>query len=370
MTDVYPLEITDQETYGNLDQNQLELITPKPQGLGAYDLVLIENASQLFSNVILSKDNIENIIKLIIKNSKSSKCTSIGSLSVPYYISQKTLDAYPHADVKESDMTSQAKEKYHYTIQNYVKIQKKECIITILSLDFGEEGGHYAAYIYSLDSKNRKKLLIFDSMSKVNQPSAYAPFFIQLGQDIFGVDADILVPCVQNIISLQYTGGFLNNNPFHVEEAVKEGKIDEETAYNLSVQSTDSQNHFCWLWSIWYIHLYLNGITLDQALKQMNKNHLNPLIVIKRYAWSLLNLTGLINDVNHLTFFRTFFPRIWMAPDPLSLDFKPLQISFPPSKNYNDALTNSFSPAELKPVPLTPVPQPLLRAIKVVKGEN
>ncbi len=369
--EVYPLEITDPQTFGDLDSNQIELIMPKPRGLEAYDLVLIENASQIFSNIFMAKNVFEKVLKAIIQNSRSSDCSYISSLSVPYYISSKIFKKYSGKspiDVKDSDMTPIAKSNYERVVKNYkTKISKtletKKCIVTILSLDFGEQGGHYAAYIYNVSEDNKKKLLVFDSMSKVNSPSVYAPFFIQLGQDIFGVDADVLVPCVQNIISLQYTGGFLTNEPYNIEKAFDKGLIDEETAHKLSVQSTDSQNHFCWLWSMWFIHLHLNGITLSEAMAQMNKNNLNPLVVIKRYGWNLIHLLNF--KIVCQEFFNEYFAKIWLNPTPLSLDFTVFKIPFTSPKNFYDALLNSISPCALVPVNKTPVPKPLEKAIKI-----
>nr|QBK87714.1 MAG: hypothetical protein LCMAC202_00500 [Marseillevirus LCMAC202] len=347
-----PLEILSPKQYGEFDMSQLQLITNE----NAYDLVLIENASELLRQVMHDKPgNLEALLKIVVESAKS-ECIYLASETFPYYLNPKTISDFPGADV--GGQASAA--KYNNAVQTYKRnhltaaIKKNKCIVGLFAADLLEAGGHYAAYIWN---KSNKKLVIFDSMATITNTSAYYPFFQQLGKDLFGVPKELAVPCLKGLLSLQQTGGFAGNLPYITKLAMEQGIISPGVAMAIGNQSTESQNHFCYIWSIWFIHLLLTGQSLEEVTTIIRNNELDPLFVIKRYAWSMFKLAGLEKQLKHSDLYKTYFPRVWVNSNPIKNDFKPYILTMYSCKSGKECLKKSISPAVLKEVAQTPVPK-------------
>ncbi len=362
-----PLELSDPDQYGDFDSGQLELFKHN-----AYDLVLIENATELFRQVMHDQPgNLEAMLKLVVE-AAGSDCVYLTSETFLYHISDKTQENFPEVPVKKDNDAN--KKPYYSTLARYKRkhlnaaVKQNKCIVGLFAVDLAS-GGHYAAYVW-----NNKKLLIFDSMSTSKDTSAYYPFFQQLGRDLFGVPKELAIPCIKGLLSLQYTGGFPQHPPGATEDILRpqieaaEDKGDEKeferlTALldSITLQSMDSQNHFCYMWSIWFIHALLAGYSLEELTTAIHKSGGDPLFVIKRYAWTMLQLAGLEKELEHADLYEKYFPMVWYNPGgAASDDFIPVQLEMYSCNDANECLEKSFGSLELTTVPRTKVPEQVM----------
>jgi hypothetical protein len=141
-----------------------------------------------------------------------------------------------------------------------------------IGADLGEVG-HYGIAI-----KNGKKVVVFDSM-QVKGDSGYTAIFCQFAQDIFGIEPTVFLDPDKQTCP-QPTGGFVNREP---------GESDEKYLYRL--QDLHSQNHFCYLWAIWYFHVFITEgeEAIANIFQELLKKRIPPLVAIKRYIWSILH---------------------------------------------------------------------------------
>ena len=349
-----PLEILDPKKYNTFDIEQIELIN----NYNAYDLVLIENATELFREVMHDKPgNLEKMLQIIV-NDIGSECVYVDSETFPYYVTPQTIREY-NLDPDESRAT---KQEYNAAIRRYKKMhltaafKKNPCIITIFAADLVWSGGHYAAYIWHGDDQ---KLIIFDSMATSHGTSAYYPYFQQLGRDVFGTPKEMGVPRIQNLISLQYTGGFSRNIPSEIPQSVLNNQAQDPQLRRfvkaVTAQSTESQNHFCYMWSIWFIHALLTGYKLEALTATINDNDVNPLFVIKRYSWAMLKLANLESQLSYPDLYNKYFPMVWYNTSPAS--FAPYKMKMYECDSPKQCFVNSMTDARLTELPVTPVPQ-------------
>ena len=323
----YPLELIDPLSYGYLDEAQRQIIFEHD----ALDLVLIENANETFRQFMMdgNNNNIERIMEKI-------RCENENSV----FLRSDTIDINEDDgiwSIDESKSNSKTMKKY---IQDAIRKMKKNkinsstIIYTIFGLNLGE-GGHYGALICDL---KRNAIRVFDSMSGLYSDRAYIlesgtqACFIQLGNDIFN-DPGILTllrektgkkykfscKAVKNSCMLQPTGGF--------EELISpdlEKIADEDLKMKINIQHTDSQNHFCYIWSILFIQIYLRGkLKLFKTfMDDIRSKEIIPLTVVKQYILGLLNILN-NGDLEHVLFFYKHFPRLWSNHEsPLDMDFK------------------------------------------------
>ena len=100
-------------------------------------------------------------------------------------------------------------------------------------------------------------------MSSNPRGSGYTKVFKKMISAIISTtamyDFSIAVPqCVMSPIhSPQYTGGFPGNTPVDVD--ILPFDINPELKYHIRIQHPDSQNHFCYMWGIWYLNMRLLG---------------------------------------------------------------------------------------------------------------
>lgn len=347
-----PLCSTHPEIFGECDNEEKDLILH-----GARDLVLIEDASKIYMSVIQEYGVFEEILKDL---SKKYNVAFLPSETFPFHICPKYESSY------KGQANTKKWEDYYNLVKTYQKNNRKVInsmnpFITIIATDLGEEGGHYAA----LMRQNDGSIMLFDAMEYKGDESLvssfYSPYFIQLTYDIFGVRPRI-PDCM--ITSLQETGGFSGNIPNWLKVLGQRRRLSRETIGKLSHQTTESQNHFCFIWSIWWIHLKLSGRTMEEVMCYVNTYCINPLVIIKRYGWALFDYYHLeryipcVYKKNKKTsdflycFYRKHFLSIWDLVDEKSLTFGRFRLSIPscfeplsPIKEYEikrEKTTTSF----------------------------
>jgi len=312
-----PLEEIFPEIFKPLDEDQNLLIQ-----IGALPLVLVENASEIISKIKDTEGFIEQVIDFIITDNKSNYAF-IGSVTFPYVLKEKTVtDAggKPIAGDKRDDYGKNKKRDKLYDTQIAKlkkKLKRKKKQILHIAADLGNIGGHYGVAI-----RNGKNLVVFDSM-QMDGWSWYSAFFSQVAYDVFNITPKIL-SSPKNGHCPQPTGGFIQPR--------SEYKSDEDYLYHL--QSTESQNHFCYMWAVWYFHVFVVGgeDRVNKIFEELEKDGIDPLIVIKKYIWSIIHsffpsetqlklfLTEVLSDKKELTgehidflikFFLMNFRYVW-----------------------------------------------------------
>jgi hypothetical protein len=265
-----PLENTYPEIFGKLDEEQELLIKT-----GSKPVVVVENASEFVSQMKNVHGFIEQIINYIISDNKK-KYVFLGSHTVPAIVKLSWLNKYPDTDYDLIyDYAASYDEKlgkYNELVSNVKPKKIPNQAILHIGADLGEVG-HYGIAI-----KNGKKVVVFDSM-QVKGDSGYTAIFCQFAQDIFGIEPTVLLDPDKQTCP-QPTGGFVNREP---------GESDEKYLYRL--QDLHSQNHFCYLWAIWYFHVFITEgeDAIANIFQELLKKRIPPLVAIKRYIWSILH---------------------------------------------------------------------------------
>lgn len=278
-----PLELTFPDIFGSFDKEQEMLIKA-----GAAPVILVENASEFVSQMKNVHGFIEQIVQYILDDNKK-KYVFLGSHTFPAVVKEKWLQKWPSTDSdgiygRNIELT----QRYDEIIRNIKPGKMSKQAILHMAINLGDIG-HYGVAI-----KNDKKLIVFDSMQK-DGFSDYTAMFVQIANDVFGIQPQVLMDPTRYTCP-QPTGGFVNENPSESEED-----------YLIRLQDLDSQNHFCYLWAIWYFHIFVvqgeEGIA--SIFKTLHDKSIPPLAVMKRYIWSVLHsfypddktLTSLITEV-------------------------------------------------------------------------
>lgn len=259
-----PLEEILPNIFGKYDEEQKFLIKNNCK-----DLVLIENATEILNIVKDSPCFLENFFHYIISRNKSD---------------YEFLGSYTFRIVKNKHIKQNITRK---TNKNVIQI----------GLDFGH-CGHYGIII-----NNNGKIILFDSM-QYEGSSVYSNIFFEICKDIFGVYPEMSFFPIEEKC-LQISGGFIQ----------KRYKKESDNDWLKRIQSMESQNHFCYFWTIWYFDMFLTN-KLD--LKYIE----NPLFVIKKYIYKMLKLVYpdikiLFKQVFSensqflLKFFKKYFIYIW-----------------------------------------------------------
>lgn len=265
-----PLEDNLPKIFGKLDAHQKLLIKH-----GAKPVVIVENAAEFVSQMKNVHGFIEQIFDFILKDNKA-KYTFVGSESFGMVIKPKWLEKFPNTDAKIKYGNNKTTAAYEETIKNIrERIQKMKLDRAIMHIGADLGGvGHYGILI-----KNGPDAIVFDSMQFDGQ-SSYSALFCQVSEDIFGI-----VPTILNAPSLetcpQPTGGFVS----------KKERDESQEDYLRRLQDLDSQNHFCYLWAIWYFHVFVvhGRKAIDEIFDRLYRDCIPFLAVIKRYVWSILH---------------------------------------------------------------------------------
>lgn len=325
-----------------LDKEQKTIIKYK-----AGDLVLIEDATDIIKDVIVNgDDHLEWIMEEIAKY---------------YNVAYLRSETFSMVDVDEERCFLAGKllketERYKRDIQKDLK--KNNIIITIIGLDLGKEaGGHYASVIYN---KEKNTIHLFDSISCSKEESPHIWQFECVLKLVFGKEVKFIKPQISHKACLQYSGGFANNYCYSIGwDRMPDLKIPK-IYLPIQNQCTEAQNHFCYMWTLWYIQSYLSGLNVSKIADDILSYKVDPLVVIKTYVWQIINLPigpqkkklrDLI-DPELLKFFDTHFSSIW-TNDPnrtfnVSLDFKRYKINYPkPAKNIQECFDSTIIPIKI-----------------------
>lgn len=267
-----PLENLYPQIFGDIDTEQRLLIKN-----GSSPVVILENASEFVSQMKNIPGFIEQIIKFIIDDNKSD-FKFLGSHAFPLVVKDEFLDTIGIKNIDELYNKNNDKQSLSYKYDELLKIVKPKVMpkkaVLHIALDMRGDVGHYGIAI-----KNDDKVLVFDSM-QCDGRSGYTGVFSQIIKDVFGIVPKVkLNPTCKNCP--QITGGFVS--PQENDEKLKD--------YLYRLQNMDSQNHFCYLWAIWYFHIYIKygHKKLETIFEEIYKKSIPPLCVIKRYIWSIIH---------------------------------------------------------------------------------
>ena len=362
--DLYtPLDLQFPEEFGNLDWEQIQLLCRH----GSLGSILTENANELFRRFM--HDGQE------IKKGKTTEFQENPNLEVLLNMICKTrdnvlsLDSYTFdVDVDDRIYPKDMKEFIRRTKQQLTeykddgKLNDKTVIITISAINFGIDGGHYCGIVVDLGSKT---IMIFDSMSamanrsdpdsediykfdkvidtkgnvKVTEPdelkelfkfkSKYFEVFLKIAKNISNLlkKYKLRLSHFSPRFKLQPTGGFTGIYAPGVSG------LNKDFRDIVNIQHVESQNHFCYIWSAWFTHLYIyfkfnesiEGRGPESIIKLIQENVIDsifpltdeldsePLIIIKLY---ILGIVSRLREKSQIKleypqFFDRFFNTIW-----------------------------------------------------------
>ena len=308
-----PLELKDRKNFEELDEMQKKFICK----YDALDLVLLENANELFRILMQEGENNKNIEKLLKAIGKERK-NSIYLPSQTFEVKQTKKENWVFTNTNDNRLELQ---DYICSCNNTVKKVESDTIIyTIVGLDLGE-GGHYASLICDISEKT---IHIFDSMSgQYPDDEDYTiggldSAFKQVAKRLFIGDNSFnglkplskmkfKIKSVYNPYILQPTGGF---ELFTSPSLQSLEKTNEKLMKRINIQHTDSQNHFCYIWSIWFTQIYLRGKIdfYDEIIDKIKMENMISLVVIKKY---ILGFVSLLGNTIHSKFINSRFKQIW-----------------------------------------------------------
>jgi len=298
----------------------------------AYDLVLIENASEIAKDDIL-QPNLENIMKKICE--EFDDCVYLDSDTF-------ALDKYDRFV------------NYNY-VKDYAKRHNKKLkckgkyIMTVLAIDLTtydpnnpdkevmSQGGHYGGFIKHPNGT----LYVYDSMKS----SLYSDKFEEIGKTIFSPKLIAINACINPRTFLQPTGGFPNEMDPMTKKAFRNYVFDNGInpdhpntliqAQALKIQVPESQDHFCFIWSLWLICANLMNADVNFIAQQ----NLVPLLVIKRFIWTLINMLGIRNakDIYRQQLYDEYFPQAWLRTSNNLVDTS----SFAPFRYTDNSISTS-----------------------------
>lgn len=320
MTEPYFLDANCNETSDDLDLEECRLILDH----NAYPLILIEKATDIYRCAFqnLDKDYFYTLLYELMPRRVGVLPTETFSFD---YSGRRIL--HRHKDAIQ-------------LLKNEIERlerSRKSTIVGTFGIDLDEAGGHYSAYIYNVETQ---KVFMFDPMGN----SAYINNFKQLARKIFGrVEIDIR-ECQSDLI-FQPTGGFTGNDPSDLQRLPAWDLFSENQKWEYINQHAESQDHFCYMWSIWFIDAYVNHRVrkINQIRKKIidSDRNLMPVMYIKAYILYVLHKTDtgrmIIDDMikkYNYDFFQNFFTKVWHNPnleDPL--DFRPHHIDISRMKN-------------------------------------
>lgn len=333
-----PLECQDPVLFGAFDDDQRYFIDND-----ALDLVLIENAAELMRMVMMEGRNIEKILDLLSETYQKG-CGVLSSESFPIYDGMEKIYEETAAIMRKEYQDKKTKFK---------------CIYAVFGLLLDKDSGHYGSF-YVTHAKNKVRVEIFDSMQCDSKGSFYTKDFVKLAKDIFDADQVVYDKRFTVYNSLQLTGGFAKNKPAMLDLSnpdMKRVKLSAEDKKKIKLECTESQNHFCFMWSIWSLHLKMAGLEPFDIAAALLQKRIDPLIVIKRYIWSLFTHKNLrlIDEIDkkYTEFFTHHWKFIWS--NDFLREFRPnttfnrYLIPMPECEDLRDCILNSYQNFESIP---------------------
>ena len=241
----------------------------RPYGLPPTpELDLIESAAELFKRFMEHEDtddinpNFEIILDIICSAfSGTAKCVSVRSITV-------------HLDENWRNFREGYKDQYDDEKERLEQVGRdSEYVVTIIGLSAfatsdkksEETHGHYGAAILICATN---EIILFEPMqaNAIRGISGYAKILRQVSKDVFAkvtdkTPEDFTASSAKICeTSLQSTGGFAEI-PIPYLEDCKFGPSTHDIKEHIAYQHTEAQNHFCYMWSIWFIHLFLDTAT-------------------------------------------------------------------------------------------------------------
>lgn len=335
--DLDTLEKFDKITGNELDDGENIIIKN-----GHIGLLLVERANGIFSSIRdIDFDTRDIFAEIMDKINYEQQIEYIGDYK--FGIINETLS------LDEKDL---------YQIINLKsKIKESNDFVCLIALELDNNmGGHYGVFF-----RLNGIYYFFDSMQDLsrNNNSYYTSTFFEIVYRSIDVDykiietneyRDIEPKGIVNIIrtnkDLQITGGFVKQtlnikNPKHFKFHINE----------------DSQNHFCYMWSIMIYHyaiIHKNAFSGNVEMKLIE----HPLCHIKRYCYNILqfiepDLHNLLreayknlndDDINYIyTFYSYFFRYIYTKLGDTYCPLAVIPCKQERLKNINDCLEISDS---------------------------
>lgn len=331
-----PLEMQSKK-FEKIDKAQKDLICK----YNALDLVLLENANEIFRMFMqegADNHNINAALELIGTTKKN--CIYLQTETFNIDQEEEDEDGDPIWNFTENEENSDKLKEYIDICSEIIEnedVDENTIIYTAIGLNLGE-GGHYGGIVCDM---SENKIYVFDSMSgnaeddKEYTNSGTEDIFIKIATRIFLGDEDYAG--IENIGTddfdveamyidyfLQPTGGFEEflAPVLRKLEKANERKKDpkqKELIELINLQHTESQNHFCYIWSIWFCNIYLVGgmDKFNDVISEIAENKCIPLTIIKKYILGLVHLLSNENKMKlnvkmeYKEFFDKKFPQIW-----------------------------------------------------------
>jgi len=201
-----------------------------------------------------------------------------------------------------------------------VDFKTKQEIVFAITLTFGEYGGHYGLVFCKYDN-NKWNICLIDPYTKT-----YVSIFEEIIRDIIELMTNRLNSTTENF----GFGTFTNVIDLKVGSGIQELSYVETSApssdlekYN--VQTTNNQDHFCFMWCIYFFNKFLlyrwnNNIDYYVSITTLlndvsviaGKTFTEKLRIIKEYIIDdLVDKTIIELKGNTKTFFDNYFPCIW-----------------------------------------------------------
>lgn len=202
-----------------------------------------------------------------------------------------------------------------------------------LSTTSSEESGHYVAMMADAQTG---EVVIYDSM----QTGEYSQYHLlpEIAAEIFTTvlarDPGIVYLTSyaggRRYHSVQPTGGFLDFrlSPPHLKK-IKNKKLRER----LFKQHDESQNHFCYMWSIWVIYIIMRQLKLsheygfadrkrewgksidyaEERIRDISSSALPNVMFVKTFILEMYSRTRPIKGLSEseVEYFETWFPCVW-----------------------------------------------------------
>jgi hypothetical protein len=225
----------------------------------------------------------------------------IGSKLGITIINSKTIEVLENLPYKRLEDDTQI-DNLAYIISEFIKSDATMFGTVIgINLRIDEEsfdtyGGHYCALL--IEKKAGRIIVhIFDPMHSEMDHGGYIIHFLSLISEIMGKVGGAFEILPVNIFKnekqkLQSTGGFSGNSPQFHDVYIREYG-ERFTNNDIQKFGQDSQNHFCYMWCIWFLHMRTSfpSDIADSILSTIGK-HIEsgvcvPLVIIKRYMYAL-----------------------------------------------------------------------------------
>lgn len=364
-----PLEISHPDDFEDLDDMQRSLICDYK----ALDLILLENANELFRRFMLESE--ENNIENLLESFKEENPNSLALRSDTIEIKQIDSEEENYWIIKDTKKNKSTMSKYITDTVNKIKkadLDSESVIYTIFGLDL-IAGGHYGALVCDL---KLMKVYVFDSMTGdyINGSiiSGTHDIFTEIAKTIFDNKRvkDAIISKLKKSLKLHrfiksiFKKNLDNLRDFKLKyEQVKISYIlqptggfedfiapdlenikDKDFQMEVNVQHNESQNHFCYIWSSFFCNIYLRGKMqlFRQLLFLLESLEVIPLVVIKKYIMGFIPLLeDEYNEMEHREFYEKHFPKIWSNHENKgTLEYDLYEFENKESKNIKDLLTN------------------------------